>query len=379
MSRSKYMGGLAPLYEVKDMKKIGAAIIGCGAIFGIHADAVVKSEAAELIAVVDIRESAAKKAASRYNCEYYTDYREMLNDPKVQAVHICTPHHLHAPMAIEAMKAGKHVLTEKPVAISISEAAEMAETAKTCKKHLAVCFQNRFNPTSIKAKEVIDSGVLGDIKGIKGIVTWYRTESYYKESDWRGYWKTAGGGVLINQAIHTLDLMQWFGGEMEGIMGHADTRCFRNAAEVEDTAEATIFFKNGAKGIFYGTNCYTDNSAVLIEVHCEKGLLTIQDGELYMTRNGKRELLACDQTASGEKAYWGLSHEKLIKHFYECLLHDRTDYISASDAAASIEMIEGIYKSSGNSRKYLLTRYYQQKKPDSAGRLAKNAADYRQG
>jgi len=346
------------------MDKIRVAIIGCGSIFGIHADAVVRSEFAELAAVADIRESAAKMAAFRYGCEYYTDYREMLRDSRVQAVHICTPHHLHVSMAVDAMKAGKHVLTEKPVALNVNEAAEMAQAAKVYKKHLAVCFQNRFNPTCVKAKEVIGSGLLGGIKGVKGIVTWHRDESYYTESDWKGYRRTAGGGVLMNQAIHTLDLMQWFGGEMAAIKGHADTRCLRNVTEVEDTAEATIYFKNGAKGIFYGTNCYTDNSAVLIEVHCENGLLTIQDGELYMTRDGKRELLASDQAASGEKSYWGLSHEKLIRHYYECLLNNRRDYISVSDASASIEMIKGIYDSSETDREYLFGEYQMLKMLD---------------
>jgi predicted dehydrogenase len=335
------------------MGKTGVAIIGCGAVFGIHADAVAKSGLAELIAVADINERTAEKAAARYNCDYYTDYREMLRDPSVQAVHICTPHYLHASMTIDALEAGKHVLTEKPVAISTREAVQMAEAAEACGKHLAVCFQNRFNPTSVKAREIIDSGLLGDIKGIRGIVTWHRDRDYYAESSWREAKAKAGGGVLINQAIHTLDLMQWFGGEIESIRGHADTRCLRGIIEVDDTAEATIYFKNGARGIFYGTNCFTDNSPVLIDIHCEKGSLAIRDGELYMTRDGKRELLTCDQTATGEKAYWGLSHEKLINHFYECLLRGTADYISIADAAVSVGMIEGIYDSSVNGRDYI--------------------------
>lgn len=334
------------------MDKLGVGIIGCGAVFGVHADAVEKLEIAKLAAVADIREDAVKEAAARYGCDFFTDYRELLKNPAIQAVHICTPHHLHASMAIDALRAGKHVLTEKPVAIDAADAAEMVETARTCGKHLAVCFQNRFNQTSVKAREVIDSGMLGRIKGIKGIVTWYRDGSYYTESGWRGDRERAGGGVLITQALHTLDLMQWFCGEAERIMGHADNRCFRSVIEVEDTAEATIWFKNGARGIFYATVCHTDNSPVVIEIHCEKGSLTIWDGELYLARDDKRELLARDQLASGEKAYWGLSHEKLIRHFYECILQDKADYISVPDAYVSVEMAMGIYESSANGREY---------------------------
>ena len=336
------------------MSKIGVGIIGCGSIFGVHADAVKKSWIAELKAVADIKESAAKEAAIRHGCDFYTDYRKMLKDPGIQAVHICTPHYLHASMAIDALKAGKHVLTEKPVAISVEDAAKMAETAGNCGKHLAVCFQNRFNPTSVKAREVIDSGMLGKVKGIKGIVTWCRNEAYYTESCWRGDREKSGGGVLINQALHTLDLIQWFGGEVERINGHADTRCFHGIIDVEDTAEASIWFKSGARGIFYATVCFTDNSPVIIEIHCEKGSLLIWDGELYIIRDGKRELLACDQLATGEKAYWGLSHEKLIRHFYECLLNGTRDYISVPDAAVSVEMVRGIYESSATGREYQL-------------------------
>ena len=148
------------------MDKLGVGIIGCGAVFGVHADAVEKLEIAKLAAVADIREDAVKEAAARYGCDFFTDYRELLKNPAIQAVHICTPHHLHASMAIDALRAGKHVLTEKPVAIDAADAAEMVETARTCGKHLAVCFQNRFNPTSVKAREVIDSGMLGKVKGI---------------------------------------------------------------------------------------------------------------------------------------------------------------------------------------------------------------------
>ena len=120
--------------------------------------------------------------------------------------------------------------------------------SQTCGKHLAVCFQNRLNQTSVKAGEVIDSGMLGRIKGIKGIVTWYRDGSYYTKSGWRGDRERAGS-VLITRGLHTLDLMQWFCGEAERIMGHADNRCFRSVIEVEDTAEATIWFKNGPGNI----------------------------------------------------------------------------------------------------------------------------------
>ena len=165
----------------------------------------------------------------------------------------------------------------------------MAQAAKENKRQITINFQNRFNPTSIKAKEIIDSGEMGKIRGVKGLVTWFRDADYYVESGWRGSFQTEGGGVLINQSIHTLDLMRWLVGEVEFIEGHVSTRALKDVIEVEDTAEATLYFKNGARGIFYATNCYTDNSPVEIEIHFDKGTLRIYDDELIKIQmaNGK--------------------------------------------------------------------------------------------
>ena len=206
------------------MEKMGAAVIGCGAISGVHADALRESQYAELLCVVDIKEDRAKKAADRYSCQWETDYRKVLDNKDIHVIHVCTPHYLHADMAIEGLKAGKHVLVEKPVAINVEQAKKMLEASKKYKSFLGVCFQNRYNPTSVVAKQILDSGELGKVLGIKGLVTWYRDEEYYSSSGWRGSFDTEGGGVLINQSIHTLDLMQWFGGDIESSKGGVYTK-----------------------------------------------------------------------------------------------------------------------------------------------------------
>lgn len=334
------------------MKKLNAAIIGCGAIHQIHADAIQSSEHAQLYAVADIDEQKASKAGSQYHCKYYTDYKVMLENENIDVVHICTPHYLHAPMAVDAVKAGKHVLVEKPVALNVQQALHMLEEVKKHDRFVAVSFQNRYNNTSVKVKEILDSGQLGKILGIKGIVTWHRDVPYYTESGWRGRFETEGGGVLINQAIHTLDLMQWFGGEVEAIKGHVDTRVLDQVIEVEDTADATLYFKDGAVGVFYATNCHTTNSPVEIEIHCEKGTLRIVDGELLMLQDGRKECIASDHHNGAYKDYWGTSHKKLIDHFYQCILEqDEEDYITAEQGIEALKLLKGIYDSSSKGEK----------------------------
>ena len=338
------------------MDQIKAAIIGCGAIYRNHADALKSSGIAHLAAVVDINEERAKVAASQYGCSYYTDYREMLKDSSIQVVHICTPHYLHASMSIEAMKAGKHVFTEKPMALDEAQAEEMIEKSKLYGKHLGVCFQNRCNNTSIKAKEMLSKGSLGKVLGAKGFVTWHRDEPYYTESGWRGSFKTEGGGVLINQAIHTIDLMQWLVGGVNEIKANVDTRLLDKVIEVEDTADATMYFNNGAVGLFYATNCYTTNSPVEVEIHCEKGRLSLVENDLYLIEGSTRTLLVTDKSEDPTyKSYWGVSHKTLIDKFYKSVATPGLcEYVTAEDGIETMKIINGIYKSSALGKKIRL-------------------------
>lgn len=333
------------------MDKFGAAIIGCGNIHRVHAEAICNSSYAELLAVVDNNEERAKYSAQLYKCRYYTNYKDMLKDDNIKVVHICTPHYLHVPMAIDSVNSGKHVLTEKPVGMNVEEAYRMIETAEINKRFLGAAFQNRYRENSIKAKEILENGELGKVYGIKAFVTWHRDEEYYTKSSWRGKYVTEGGGVMINQSIHTLDLMQWLVGEVESVKGHVDTRVLDKVIEVEDTAEATLFYKNGAIGIFYATNCYARNSGVEIEISCDKGILKINDNELILIKDGISNIIinSNEKNKDGNiyKSYWGNNHHKLIEQFYNCIKEGKADgYITAKEGIESLKVIEAIYKSS---------------------------------
>lgn len=332
------------------MKKLDVVVIGCGNIFPAHADAIVENTKSNLLAVVDVDEEKASEGAEKYKCKFYIDHHQLLANEKIDIVHICTPHYLHAPIAIDFLKAGIDVLVEKPLAINTASAEQMICAAEKYGRRIGVVFQNRFNKNVLKAQEILSTGRLGKIKGIKGILTWYRDEKYYNQSEWRGKFSTEGGGVLINQAIHTLDLMQLFGGKVIDLKGHVSTRCL-DFIEVEDTADATFFFESGAVGIFYATNCFSSNSPVHIEIECEKGRLILDGSDLGLELDDEFQEFN-DDSCNNYKSYWGHSHKTLIDSFYQDILEKSNKYIvTAQDGIESLRIIEKIYESSKSGKK----------------------------
>lgn len=327
------------------MDTISVGIIGCGAIHSIHADAIIKNPKTKLVAVADIDENKAKKTSIQYGCEYFTDYKELLKQENIDVVHICTPHYLHAPIAIEAMRAGKHVLSEKPMSISVSDAEELIKVSEQTGKRLGICFQNRYNPTSQKIKEVLASGKAGRILGGKAFITWHRDQNYYLSSDWKGTWDKEGGGVLINQAIHTLDLLQLFMGDIDSIKASIDTRLLEKFIEVEDTVDATIKFRNGTKALFYATNCYTVNSPIELEVICENAIIKLAEELTIKYSDGTIEQLSDVEIANSEKAYWGCSHKVLIEAFYNQLQSGYKFGIDGEQGIKTVKIIQAIYAS----------------------------------
>ena len=332
------------------MKILGTAIIGCGAIYANHAESVAGSDWSRLYAVCDMDGKRAEDAARRFDCRCFTDYREMLLDSHIDVVHICTPHHLHMQMAVDAMKCGKHVLTEKPMAITVKEAEEMNRVSRETGKVLGVCFQNRYNNTSLRIREVLQSGRAGKIRGAKAIVAWNRPDRYYTESGWRGRLKMEGGGVLINQAIHTLDLIQWFLGLPEGVKAHVDTRLLEGVIEVEDTADATFTWQNGSSCLFYATNNYVTDSPVELEIICEKAVFRLSETLTITYSDGTTERVSEIDRATGEKAYWGCGHKFLIRDFHRKLLEGKAFEPSGEQGIAAVRMIEAIYRASESGR-----------------------------
>ncbi|MCM2533819.1 Gfo/Idh/MocA family oxidoreductase [Neobacillus pocheonensis] len=324
-----------------------AAVIGLGDISKIHIPAIQANPEVELIAVCDIDET--KDSVPGVN--FYTDYQVMLENEALDCVHICLPHYLHYPATKACVEKGIHVFQEKPLGLNTVEGLALVKLEEEHKDvKICVCFQNRFNETFIKLHEIVNSGEYGRLIGLKGVVTWFRPKAYYEVKPWRGKMKYAGGGVMINQSIHTLDLMQILGGEIESIRGSID-QLLDYGIEVEDTATANIKFKDGATGLFFATNTNAGNSSVELQVLFEKEKFTIKDSILTrVNENGKKEELIEDTKLPGTKFYYGASHVKLINHFYTCISKNTQEYVHVKDALISLQMIDAIRQSSEEKR-----------------------------
>lgn len=304
------------------MKKVG--IIGCGSIAQVHGWVLHDMKDVELVAVCDTDIAKAQALSEKWTAgraAVFTDWRELCY-ADLDVVHICTPHYLHAPMAVEALKQGKAVFMEKPCAISREQFAELKEEAKKHPGKLGFCFQNRYNDSTLKMDELVSKGVIGELIGARAFVTWRRDEDYYESSDWKGEWSTEGGGALINQSIHTFDLLLHFLGRPEQVEATMSNHHLADKIRVEDTVEAWMEFEGGKRACFYASNGYATDAPVILELQGEGGRITMNGPEitLWTPKEGIRHIL-CEQKDGIGKGYWGCGHDACIRDFYECLEH----------------------------------------------------------
>ena len=311
-------------------------IVGYGAIGPIHAAAINKTEGARLYAVCETDADKRQRCVDAYSVVAYSNFYEMLADEKIDSIHICTPHHLHFEMAKKALLAGKIVVCEKPITMTESEFSSLIEI--DVERRLCAVFQNRCNPSIEELKAIVDSGRLGNIKTAKATVTWCRDASYYAKDEWRGKWDTEGGGVLINQSIHTLDYFSYLCGDIKSVRAQMINFAIPEI-EVEDTMSACLQLDCGARGIFFAPNAYGDNPAPTFEIVFEKGIARYEQGKLFV--NG--EVVAEDSKPKTGKMYWGRGHEMLIRKFY-----DFGEYFTLDDVAMTMNTVFAMYKSAEN-------------------------------
>jgi UDP-N-acetyl-2-amino-2-deoxyglucuronate dehydrogenase len=338
-------------------KQVKVALIGCGRVASVHAQALSKLPHTELSAVVDIKPDRAEKFSELYDCNnVLTDYKEALADPEIDAVEICTPHYLHAPIAIDAARAGKHILTEKPMAISVLDADAMIHEAEKAGVKLGVIFQNRYNDASMAIKEAIDQGKLGKLLGTRMFLTWNRSDEYYKGSDWKGTWDKEGGGVLIDQAIHTMDLMQWFMGDIAEVEAKYYTRA-HDFIQVDDVAEGTLKFANGAVGFIYANCAYPYDAPIFLEVYGDKGLAQLH-GDVATIKIGNKTTTVVQQSDGiVGKRYWGFGHKLQISDFYEGVLQDLAPQIDGLGGKTAMAMVLAMYHSARSDAKVDFKRF----------------------
>ncbi len=307
------------------------AIIGLGIIGSVHKD-ILQREGYDLCAVCDVDEN--KLNGSPINT--YVDYKEMLEKEKPDVVHICTPHHLHAEMVIEALNRGINVLCEKPLCIKEEDIERILQAEKASVAKLGVCHQNRYNPENVFVKEYLNGKT---IVGGTGSVVWNRDGAYYGSAEWRGKWETEGGGVLINQALHTLDLMQWLIGYPEKVEATLSNQRLKNVIEVEDTASLRCF--GGGNFTFYATNGGICDFPVSIKIKTDKEVIDVLNGKV-VTNNAVYDFEK-DKKVYGKCCY-GTGHVGLFNDYYQAIEKGESFWIDGAEASKVLKIIFSAYK-----------------------------------
>lgn len=339
------------------MSKLKVAMIGCGRISEVYKGSFKKlSDEVEVLYAVDTDIKKAEEFASHFDgCIALTDYKEILGSD-IDVAHLGTPHYLHAPMAIDFMNHGHHVLTEKPMAISLKDADEMIETSKKNGVKLGVIFQTRYVRGCVELKKLIEDGKIGNLLGARSYLSWSRPDSYYAESDWKGTWDKEGGGVLIDQAIHSLDRVIWLvGSDIEWIEGTMVNRSHK-VVDVEDTSEALVQFKNGCLYQLYACNAYPINAPIQIEIVGDKGKVGLIQDTAWVHIDGE-ERYEIEEAFEGidiGPSYWGTSHVLQIQDFYSAIREDRPFCLDGEEGRRALELVLGIYKSAREGKRIFL-------------------------
>jgi predicted dehydrogenase len=334
-------------------KEIGFGVIGCGVIAPFHIEGIQSSQGGKLIAVCDDVADKSKKMAEEYKVDYYTDYHKMLERSDIDVVCICTPSSMHPEQTIAAAKRGKHVITEKPMAIDLKSANKMINICKDKGVKLAVIFQRRVKPVFIRIKEALDKGELGKLVLGDIYLKYYRSPEYYASAGWRGTWKFDGGGALMNQGIHMIDFLLWCMGDVDTVYGRAET--LLRKIEVEDTCVAVLKFKNGALGVLEGTTCvYPPTVPHRLELHGEKGSIMIEGEGIKrwevmgpddkpVSKIEKQEGVGKPMTSPTDIAMEG--HVIQIQDVIDAIKEDREPSVPGTEGRRSLELILAIYES----------------------------------
>jgi predicted dehydrogenase len=332
---------------------LGWGIIGCGVIAPTHIKAVQATDGAQLVACCDIVEEKAHERADEFgdgDVAVYRDLEKMLDDPNVDVVSICTPSGMHSAQAIAAAEAGKHILCEKPLDVELCKIDAMIEAAEENDIKLAGVFQRRTYESSNKVRDAVQGGKLGKLVIGDCYQKYFRSHEYYASGSWRATWELDGGGALMNQGVHGIDLLLYIMGDVKRINARA-RRLVRNIA-VEDTAVATLEFANGALGVIEGTTSITPGYGCKIQISGDDGTIEVVNKEITMWDiPGEEEDVeeSEDEVGTARDATSGLTEEGHTMHvadLVDAIQNDREPQIPGSEARRAVEVIKAIYKSS---------------------------------
>lgn len=346
---------------MKEQLRFG--IVGCGVIGAAHAEAIESLPEAELVAVADVVPERAHALADQYGVRPHTSLGDMLDEEDLDVVDVCTASGLHGEHACAIMRSGRHVIVEKPIEVRLDAIDEMLRVQAEAQVQLAVIFQHRFDSSSRRLRGLLDEGALGRLVAGNAAILWWRSQAYYDSGDWRGTWALDGGGVLMNQAIHSIDLLQWFMGPVRSVLAYTETRTHR--METEDTAVATLRFRNGALGSITATTGAYPGVTTRLEVLGDRGSAVIERDRLrYLA------LATADGDAVGAYGREGReqpeaevdadeppsisTHAMQIRDAVEAIRIGRKPLVDGHDARMSVRLILAIYESARSGREVLL-------------------------
>jgi UDP-N-acetyl-2-amino-2-deoxyglucuronate dehydrogenase len=351
----------------KMSEKLKTAIVGLGKIANIHASALKNLKESQFTAVCSSNKEKAEQFAARYNVKAYTDLTEMVSNEKIDVVIVCTPHPAHRELTIKSIEAGANVLIEKPFASSLEDCDAMLDTSRKYNKQIGVICQRRWYLPVQRVKAAIDAGKIGrPVFGTVNILGW-RDEEYYKSDPWRGTWKGEGGGVLVNQAPHQLDLLQWFMGEIDELYG-LRSNLNHPYIEVEDTANAIIKFKSGAVANIIVSNSQKPGIFGKVHLHGENGAsvgVQTDGGAMFIAGMSNileppvndlwtvpgEELMLKDWVKEDSEFFLALKnpmeyfHERQIENFLQALINGQRPLITGEDGRITVEIFTAIYRS----------------------------------
>ena len=317
-------------------------IAGLGAIAPLHIRAIL-NRGQKITAICDVDAEKCKKINDEFNlgAKEYSDYNQMIDSGEVDVIHVCLPHYLHAEIICAALGANIHVLCEKPLAINFEQLNDIEKAVKNSSATLGVCFQNRYNASVLYLKEFFKGK---EITAATANLVWQRDEKYYASGAWRGKKQYEGGGVMINQAIHSLDLLQWFCGMPETVIAHCSNNSLQGVIDVEDTAYGLFSLKNGGNFVINATNAAKNCFTIISMFHAGDDTVELSGDNLIV--NGKF-VTKSDGSPIFGKEEWGVGHNNLIREFYNCLEKGEKFPIDFYEGSKTVKLILKMYESNG--------------------------------
>lgn len=340
-------------------------IVGTGLIADFHAKALAEIPGCKVIACVDKIPERAKSFAEKYGCAGYADLDEFLAHPGVEIVTICTPSGLHMETAVAAANAGKHLIVEKPIEVTLERIDAIIEACERNKVLLCGIFPSRYHEVAGIVKKAVDSGRLGRVTMGSAYVKWFRTQEYYDKGGWKGTKKYDGGGALMNQSIHAIDLLQWFMGPVESVSAYTALLAHERL-EVEDTATAVLRFKSGALGVVEGSTAAYPGFLKRIEISGFKGSVILEEEDLKcwsFAEEGPEDAKIREQFAAKTHTGGGASdpskigyhgHKLQFEDVVGCLKAGKKPFVDGIEARKAVEIILAIYKSAETGREVKL-------------------------